>query len=93
MSIFPSKLWSRRHLLKQSGMLSAIGAAATMAPLAASAASSGSLEETQVEAGVTNKLAARQGTDADNLFTQIGVRPILNAAWHLHHHQRLPVAS
>jgi uncharacterized pyridoxal phosphate-dependent enzyme len=67
MSLFRSTLWSRRQLLKQSGMLSAMGAAATIAPIAANASSS------------APALPARVGTDSKNLFTEIGIRPILNA--------------
>jgi len=33
------------------------------------------------------------GTPTDNLFTQIGVRPILNGPWHVHHHLRLAVVT
>ena len=71
MSLLRSKLWSRRQILKQSGVLSAMGAAASMAPLAATAAA----------AETTHSLPARVGVGADskNLFTEIGVRPILNA--------------
>jgi uncharacterized pyridoxal phosphate-dependent enzyme len=69
MSLLRSRLWSRRQLLKQSGVLSAIGAAATIAPMAAHASG--------VES--TPAMPARVGTDSKNLFTEIGVRPILNA--------------
>jgi uncharacterized pyridoxal phosphate-dependent enzyme len=74
MSLFRTKLWSRRQLIKQSGIVSAIGAAATLSPLAASAASLA-----DPATGVEDKLPAREGTEADNLYTRIGVRPILNA--------------
>ena len=74
MSLFRTKLWSRRQLIKQSGIVSAIGAAATISPLAASAASLA-----DPATGVDRKLPAREGTDTDNLYTRIGVRPILNA--------------
>jgi uncharacterized pyridoxal phosphate-dependent enzyme len=74
MSLFRTKLWSRRQLIKQSGIVSAIGAAATMSPLAASAVSLA-----DPVTGVDRKLPAREGTDTDNLYTRIGVRPILNA--------------
>jgi len=60
---------TRRDLLKSTGMLSA--AAATAAPLSLSAA-------TLMEPP-TNMHPANAGTPTDNLFTQIGVRPILNA--------------
>ncbi len=64
MSLLPKMLWSRRDLLKQSGMLSA---AAVAAPLSASA---GVLQQ---------PTPVTTGTPQDNLFTRIGVRPILNA--------------
>jgi uncharacterized pyridoxal phosphate-dependent enzyme len=76
MSLFRTRLWSRRQLIKQSGMISAIGAAATLSPLAATAASFADSESTSASG---QALPTRQGTDADNLYTQIGVRPILNA--------------
>jgi uncharacterized pyridoxal phosphate-dependent enzyme len=59
--------WSRRDVLKHSGLLTA---AAAVAPLSASAATiTGSAPLT-----ITNR-----GTFTDNLYTQIGVRPIVNA--------------
>ncbi len=54
--------WSRRDLLKSSGM-----AAGALAPVAAAAAPAAALA-----------LPARSGTEADNLFTRIGVRPLIN---------------
>ena len=69
MSFFRTRLWSRRQLLKQSGMLSAAGAAASLVPVAAGAASVDS----------AHPLPARVGTDERNLYTEIGVRPLLNA--------------
>lgn len=74
MSLFNRTLWSRRQLLKRSGMLSAIGAAASLTPIAASA---DSFADPKSDAGTS--LPPRKGTDANNLYTQIGVRPILNA--------------
>jgi uncharacterized pyridoxal phosphate-dependent enzyme len=74
MPLFSTKLWSRRQVLKQSGMLSAIGAAATVSPLAVSAAS-----YADSRSGAGSTLPARKGTETDNLYTRIGVRPILNA--------------
>ena len=74
MSLFRTKLWSRRQLIKQSGIVSAIGAAATISPLAASAASLA-----DPATGADRKLPVREGTESDNLYTRIGVRPILNA--------------
>ena len=71
MSLFPNTRWSRREVLKQSGMLSALGAATAVSPLAASAAA---LADSQAKP----TLPKREGTDSDNLFTRIGVRPIIN---------------
>src|ERR1700733_14753042 len=67
MSLFRTTRWSRREVLKQSGMLSALGAVTVASPLTASAG---------MLAGQT--LPAREGTEHDNLFTQIGVRPLIN---------------
>ncbi len=71
MPFLRAKRWSRRDVLKQSGMLSAAGAISTLSPLAASA-SSPSLPET------ARKSITHQGTLEDNLFTRIGVRPLIN---------------
>ncbi|MBS1822838.1 MAG: PLP-dependent transferase [Acidobacteria bacterium] len=68
MSLFGKTRWSRRDVIKQTGMLSALGAASAVSPLAAAAEKPGS----------EHKLPARQGNDSDNLFTRIGVRPIVN---------------
>ena len=68
MSLFRNTRWSRREVLKQSGILSALGAATAVSPLAARAAV---LAE-------PSALPARAGTDHDNLFTRIGVRPLIN---------------
>ncbi len=70
MSLFRNTRWSRREVLKQSGMLSALGAATAVSPLAASAAA---LADPQAKHTLT-----KEGTDHDNLFTRIGVRPIVN---------------
>lgn len=59
--------WSRRDLLKRSGLLSA---AAAVAPLTASAAA---------VTAPSAKTLVDNSTEADNLFTRIGVRPIINA--------------
>lgn len=61
-------LWSRRELLRNSGLLSAAAATGTLLPAAAEA-----------ETNLTVKELVARGTPADNLFTQIGVRPIVNA--------------
>lgn len=71
MSLFRNTRLSRREVLKQSGMLSALGAATAVSPLAAGAA-------TFADPQVKHPLPKRQGTDSDNLFTRIGVRPIIN---------------
>jgi seryl-tRNA(Sec) selenium transferase len=71
MSLFRNTRWSRREVLKQSGMLSALGAATAVSPLAAGAAA---LADPQAK----HTLPRREGTDSDNLFTRIGVRPIIN---------------
>ncbi len=69
MSLFRKTRWSRRDVLKQTGLLSA---SAAMTPLAASAAS-------VVLSGSAGKTLVATGTATDNLYTRIGVRPILNA--------------
>jgi seryl-tRNA(Sec) selenium transferase len=69
MSLFRNTRWSRREVLKQSGMLSALGAASAVSPLAARASG---------ESPAAHPLPVREGTDHDNLFTRIGVRPIIN---------------
>ncbi len=63
-----STLVTRRDLLKQTGMLSAMAVAA---PLSASAA-------TVIAPDATNQVVD-SGTDTDNIYTRIGVRPIVNA--------------
>jgi uncharacterized pyridoxal phosphate-dependent enzyme len=63
--------WSRREVLKQSGILSALGAASAASPLAASAAGLA----TQPGAVPT---VVKDGNIHDNLFTRIGVRPMIN---------------
>lgn len=64
MALIPKTRWSRRDVLRQTGILSA---AAVAAPLSAVAAPS---------SGLPGEVA---GPTADNLFTQIGLRPIVNA--------------
>ena len=71
MSLFRNTRWSRRDVLKQTGMLSALGAASAVSPLAANAA-------IWADSPGEHKLPAREGTDTDNLFTRIGVRPLIN---------------
>src|SRR5215469_18679370 len=69
MSLFRKTRFSRRDVLKQTGMLSALGAANVVSPLAGAAVLAEPAE---------HKLPAREGTGTDNLFTRIGVRPIIN---------------
>ncbi|RZU39015.1 PLP-dependent transferase [Edaphobacter modestus] len=62
--------WSRREVLKQSGILSALGAASA-SPLAASAA--GLADQPRPK-----HTLVKDGDIRDNLFTRIGVRPMIN---------------
>jgi uncharacterized pyridoxal phosphate-dependent enzyme len=71
MSLFRNARWSRREVLKQSGILSALGAATAVSPFAAGATA---LAEPQAP----KTLPVKEGTDQDNLFTRIGVRPLIN---------------
>jgi len=71
MSLFRNARLSRRDVLKQSGMLTAVTAAAAVSPLAANAAVFADSQQ--------SSRTALEGLDSDNLFTRIGVRPILNA--------------
>ena len=70
MNLFRTARWSRRDLLKQSGILSA---AAVVAPISASAAAVASTAEPGCG------LPLDSGTATENLYTKIGVRPIVNA--------------
>lgn len=72
MSLFRNARPSRRDVLKQSGMFTAISAATVVSPLAANAA-------VLADAAQNASHHALEGLDSDNLFTRIGVRPILNA--------------
>jgi seryl-tRNA(Sec) selenium transferase len=72
MTLFRTMPWTRRQLIKRSGMLSAIGAASAFAPAAAGA---GSL----ADSASGHALPEHLGTDADNLYTRIGVRTLINA--------------
>ena len=73
MTFFPlsrrSGRFSRRAVLKQSGMLSA---AAALAPFS-------SLAEAETPTPKPAGSMVNTGTATDNLFTRIGVRPIVNA--------------
>jgi uncharacterized pyridoxal phosphate-dependent enzyme len=69
MSLFRNARWSRRDLLKQSSILSA---AAAIAPISASAA-------TLVDPPQVAWQPAFPVNATENLYTKIGVRPIVNA--------------
>jgi seryl-tRNA(Sec) selenium transferase len=71
MALFRTKRWSRREILKQSGMLTAMGAVSSLSPLSAS-------EVLPTQAAAGRKGIVHEGTDTDNLFTRIGVRPLVN---------------
>lgn len=71
MSFFRIRHLSRRDVLKQSGMLTAVSAATAVSPLAASG---GTLSNSH-----SALHAAVEAIDGDNLFTRIGVRPLINA--------------
>lgn len=66
MSFLRTKRWSRRDILKQSGMLTAVSA---LSPLPTGAAQTHT---------ATHAAIVHQGTFEDNLYTQIGVRPLVN---------------
>jgi uncharacterized pyridoxal phosphate-dependent enzyme len=68
MSLFRSARPSRREVLKQSGMITAVTA---VSPLVANARTL-----TEPKGSVH---AAVEAVDGDNLFTRIGVRPLVNA--------------
>jgi seryl-tRNA(Sec) selenium transferase len=68
MSLFRTARWSRREVLKQSGMLCALSAVTSISPLAAAA---------QQKASGPRSIT-HEGTESDNLYTRIGVRPIVN---------------
>src|SRR5690242_4831877 len=71
MSSLSNGKWSRREILKQSGILSALGATSAIAPAVASAAT------TTEKDAVANTLVHHHDM-SDNLFTRIGVRPMIN---------------
>jgi len=71
MSSLSNGKWSRREILKQSGILSALGATSAIAPAVASAA------PTTEKIAPTDTLVHHHNM-SDNLFTRIGVRPMIN---------------
>ncbi|MBS1799695.1 MAG: aminotransferase class V-fold PLP-dependent enzyme [Acidobacteria bacterium] len=74
------KGWSRRDVIKGTGMLSAAmmtGIDAAAAPTkSAKAASPGALKAGQILTG--HEVPFTDGDFADNLFTRIGIRPLIN---------------
>jgi seryl-tRNA(Sec) selenium transferase len=81
-----NKSWSRREVLKQSGMISAAAAASAIAPSAASALALAAAKAAPTKAGMAKAAQVLTGhqvpyTDGDfqdNLFTRIGIRPLIN---------------
>jgi uncharacterized pyridoxal phosphate-dependent enzyme len=71
MSSLRNTQWSRREILKQSGILSALGAASAASPLTASAAA-------LADKPLTGHSLTHEHNLQDNLFTRIGVRPMIN---------------
>ena len=63
--------WSRREVLKQSGILSALGAASAASPLTAGAAA-------LADKPLPGHSLTHEHNLQDNLFTRIGVRPMIN---------------
>ncbi|RRA49586.1 PLP-dependent transferase [Acidipila sp. EB88] len=76
MASFGSAPVSRRQLLKQSSVLSALGVAAAANPMTGIAAA---LAEPAVETLAPSGFPQLTGLEADNLYTALGVRPIVNA--------------
>ncbi|WP_446745032.1 PLP-dependent transferase [Silvibacterium acidisoli] len=69
MSIFRKARFTRRDVLKQSGMFTAVSAASSLSPALAKA------QEPALPPLRVNPMKI----DGDNLFTEIGVRPLINA--------------
>ena len=75
-SVLPSKRVSRREVLKQSGMLSAMGVAAAMTGTSAMA----DAEPLEIGGSLAPQgFPKLTGLEPKNLYTEIGVRPIVNA--------------
>ena len=70
------KSWSRREVLKQSGMISAAGAAAAVSPITANAA--GFAPAKADPAHPVHEIPFKDGDFHNNLFTRIGIRPLIN---------------
>ena len=81
-----NKSWSRREVLKQSGMISAAAAASAIAPSAVNALAPAAAKTASAKAGTAKAGQVLTGhdlpfTDGDfhnNLFTRIGIRPLIN---------------
>jgi seryl-tRNA(Sec) selenium transferase len=81
-----NKNWSRREVLKRSGMISAAAAASAIAPSTVNALSPAAANTAPAEAGVAKAGQVLTGPDLpftdgdfnDNLFTRIGIRPLIN---------------
>lgn len=71
MSSLTNGKWSRREILKQSGILSALGATSAVSPIVGCARPAGD------QAAAANTLVHHHDM-GDNLFTRIGVRPMVN---------------
>src|SRR6516165_3254223 len=70
------KRWSRREVLKQSGIISAAGAAvAAMRPLDALAQNIANARSVPMSG---HQSITRDGDFYDNLYTRIGIRPMIN---------------
>jgi seryl-tRNA(Sec) selenium transferase len=76
------RIWSRREVLKQTGLISAAGAASAMAPSLQAVAAP--LKDAKGAAGKAGQILTKEqvpftdGDFSDNLYTRIGVRPLIN---------------
>ena len=68
--------WSRRDVLRQSGIISAVGAAAAVSPLATKAATAPMPVE--LKPGQTAPINPNTYDRHNNVFTKIGVKPFIN---------------
>lgn len=67
--------WSRREVLRQTGIISAAGAAAAVSPIAATAAAAPAAE---LKPGQSRPINPNTYDRHNNLFTKIGVKPFIN---------------
>ena len=78
-SVISQKRVSRREVLKQSGVLSALGMAGAVAPATASAAMMSAADPLEIASSLAPAgFPKLTGLEPKNLFTEIGVRPIVN---------------